>query len=179
MALTPADLRAAKNRTAEVRESFREQIQENPGPGGLRLWLAAAKLRTVATRLTELGAVEPPYIPKTFVTDAEAERTFGDLLSFIEQQQQSESLTGQDKSANVSKKPNLDARALALFFDDRTRTKSDIADLLHVKTQSLAPRRCPKLDAAIRANRAPDPNQRRIRGSKSNRTGNMEAWEGK
>jgi hypothetical protein len=41
-------------------------------------------------------------------------------------------------------------------------------------TQSLSPRRCPQLSAAMRAYRAVDPAQRRIRGSKD-RHGNLEA----
>lgn len=71
----------------------------------------------------------------------------------------------------------LDAQALACFVEDTTRTKTDIIRLLGLRnTQSLAPNRCPKLHAAMKAWRAPDPDRRRIRGSKDV-DGNLDAWE--
>jgi hypothetical protein len=71
-------------------------------------------------------------------------------------------------------KVSLDARALAIFIENPDRTKKDIARLMGLKnTQSLSPSRCPKLDAAIRAYRAPDPGA--VRGSKD-AAGNVEGW---
>ena len=79
--------------------------------------------------------------------------------------------TGADTSPPAT---SLDARALAIFIEDPSRKKRDIAKILGLKaTQSLSPERCPKLDAAMRAYRAPD---RRIRGSKD-ADGNLEAWK--
>lgn len=73
--------------------------------------------------------------------------------------------------------PSLDARALALFIEHTEWTKKQIAQHLRCNEKSLAPRRCPKLDAALKAHRASvDPGSRRLRGSKD-AEGNLEAWE--
>jgi hypothetical protein len=70
----------------------------------------------------------------------------------------------------------LDARALALFFVDRSRTKTDIARLLNLRNvQSLSPQRCPKLDDAMKAWREANAGPP-IRGSKD-KDGNLEAWD--
>lgn len=53
------------------------------------------------------------------------------------------------------RKESLDARALALFLEDKTRRKADIARILKRRTQSLAPSRCPELDKAMRAWKTP------------------------
>lgn len=82
-----------------------------------------------------------------------------------------------DKPASTpdTSQASLDARALAIFIEDTSRKKKNIAKILGLKnTQSLAPARCPKLAAAMRAYHAPDPDQ--IRGSK-NADGNLEAWK--
>jgi hypothetical protein len=86
--------------------------------------------------------------------------------------------TPPDKQPPPEESPelSLDARALALFIADTRRKKTDIAKLLRLRnSQSLAPKRCPKLSAAMRAHRAADPDRRRVRGSKD-REGNLEAY---
>ncbi len=70
-------------------------------------------------------------------------------------------------------KPSLDARALAVFIDHPDWTKKKMAEHLGCNEKSLAPRRCVKLDAAIRAYKA-KPKMRR--GSRDS-DGNLEAWE--
>lgn len=80
---------------------------------------------------------------------------------------------GDEKEKDAPKGPSLDARALALFIEDRSRKIKDIAKLLGKKnTQGLSPQRCPKLHAAMRAWKAPD---RRVRGTKDGQ-GNLEAY---
>jgi hypothetical protein len=75
------------------------------------------------------------------------------------------------------KKVTRDAEALGLFCEDQTRTITVIAELLGVPTQSLAPTRCPKLHAAMKAYKGSNANDRRkVRGSKD-RDGNIEAYE--
>jgi len=86
-----------------------------------------------------------------------------------------ESLPAKQLETKAATDLSLDARALALFLDDTRRRKKDIARLLGLKnTQSLAPARCRRLDAAMRAHRAPDPEP--VRGTKD-RDGNLEAWD--
>jgi hypothetical protein len=71
--------------------------------------------------------------------------------------------------------PTLDERALALFFADCNRTKTQIAHLLGLKNvQSLSPQRCPKLHQAMEACRAA--NASPPRGTKD-AEGNLEAWD--
>jgi hypothetical protein len=68
----------------------------------------------------------------------------------------------------------LDMRAVTLFFQDTSRTKKQIAQILGKKhTQSLSPARCPKLHAAMKAHRGSAFSK--VRGSKS-RDGSVEAW---
>jgi hypothetical protein len=73
------------------------------------------------------------------------------------------------KSAELPKEPaaavDLDTQALAVFFADRSRDKTEIARLLRKPKQSLSPDRCPKLDAAMKAWKAPE--RKPPRGSKS------------
>ncbi len=82
-----------------------------------------------------------------------------------------------------SKKPNgspnvsLDVKAVGVFLEHPDWTKKRIAEELGYHEKSLCPRRCPKLDAAIRAQRARiDPSVKVRRGSKD-RDGNLEAWD--
>lgn len=68
---------------------------------------------------------------------------------------------------------SVDARALAVFIEHPDWTKKMIADHLKVHEKSLAPSRCPKLDAAIKAYKAKPTS---VRGSKD-ANGDVEAWE--
>jgi hypothetical protein len=53
--------------------------------------------------------------------------------------------------AETSSTASLDSRALAVFLEDKTRTKKAIADILGLNhTQSLSPERCPELDKAMK-----------------------------
>jgi len=70
-------------------------------------------------------------------------------------------------------KQSLDVQALALLLADPTRKIKEIAKLLNRPTQSLAPKRCPKLHQAMAARRSA---QAPPRGSKG-REGNLEAWD--
>jgi hypothetical protein len=72
-------------------------------------------------------------------------------------------------------KVSLDARALGVFIDHPDWTKKRIAKHLDCHEKSLCPKSCPKLAAAIKAHRTPDPS-RKVRGSKDPE-GNLEAWE--
>ena len=72
-------------------------------------------------------------------------------------------------------KVSLDAMSLGVFIEHPDWTKKKIADHLGCNEKSLAPKRCPKLAAAILASRAPDPSQKVRRGSIDN-AGNLEAW---
>jgi hypothetical protein len=58
-------------------------------------------------------------------------------------------------SERPSKATSIDARALALFIENRNLSKTEIAARLGLNNvQSLAPNRCPKLHLAIQAWRA-------------------------
>jgi hypothetical protein len=70
-------------------------------------------------------------------------------------------------------KASLDAMAVAVFIDHPEWTKKKIANHLGKHEKSLAPTRCPKLDAAIKAYKAKPPT---VRGSKDSE-GNVEAWD--
>lgn len=72
-------------------------------------------------------------------------------------------------------KTSLDARAVAIFMENQSLTKTEIAKMLGVKIQSLAPNRCKRLDAALRAVRESGTG-RRIRGYKG-KDGSIEAYE--
>lgn len=72
--------------------------------------------------------------------------------------------------SNVS--VSLDAKALAVFIEHPDWKKTQIAAHLKTNPKSLAPKRCPKLTAAIAAHKAP----LAPRGSKD-RNGNLEAWD--
>ncbi|MBN2216547.1 MAG: hypothetical protein JW719_04140 [Pirellulales bacterium] len=78
---------------------------------------------------------------------------------------------------NDKKELPIDASAVALFLEHPNWNKKMIAGHLGCHEKSLAPRRCPKLNAAIRASRAKiDPSKKKRRGSKD-AVGNLEAWE--
>ncbi|MGE3803394.1 MAG: hypothetical protein AB7K24_01830 [Gemmataceae bacterium] len=68
----------------------------------------------------------------------------------------------------------IDTQALALFLDDPTRTKRDIAKLLGKPRphQTLSKEKCPKLNAAMNAHKAP---QRKPKRGSKDRNGNLEA----
>lgn len=68
---------------------------------------------------------------------------------------------------------SLDARAAAVFFENPTLTKKQIAQKIGCKPQSLAPDRCPKLTAAMKALKE---SERLKHGSKS-KGGIVEAWK--
>ena len=74
---------------------------------------------------------------------------------------------------NETRQPSLDARALAVFIDHTDWSKTRIAKHLDCNEKSLAPKRCPKLAAAIAAHKAPG--RKMPRGTKD-RFGNIEAW---
>jgi hypothetical protein len=67
---------------------------------------------------------------------------------------------------------SVDAKALAVFFEHPDWTKVQIADHLRCNEKSLAPKRCPKLAAAIAAYKAPC----LPRGTKG-ADGSIEAWD--
>ena len=74
------------------------------------------------------------------------------------------------------RKLSLDARALAVFIEHKEWTKKEIAKHLECNEKSLAPRRCPKLDAAIGAYKSPlDSSRRVVRGTKD-RDGNIDGY---
>jgi len=66
----------------------------------------------------------------------------------------------------------LDERALAVYVVNPKLSKKQIADQLKCNAKSLTPKRCPRLDSAIRAYRTTD----FASGSKSS-DGSIEAWE--
>ena len=69
---------------------------------------------------------------------------------------------------------SLDEQALAIFLKEKC-SKAEIARRLGKKKQSLSPKRCPQLDAAVKAWKASrDPGQ--LRGSKD-KDGHIEAWD--
>ena len=103
---------------------------------------------------------------------------FGRNVLREDRQRTPEAESGKQQSEPASATAtSLDARALALFVEDQTRTKTVIARILGKKsTQSICPARCPKLDAAMTAWRSRDPSQRVRRVSKD-AEGNLEAWD--
>jgi hypothetical protein len=71
----------------------------------------------------------------------------------------------------------LDMAALGVFLNSPNLKKKQIAKLLKCHPKSLGPKRCPRLNAAIRAYRAPiDPDRRCVRGTKDPEDGTLEAW---
>lgn len=90
--------------------------------------------------------------------------------------------TPEDKRAAELPKPEatsdvaLDARALAVRLEHTDWTKKRIAKNLGCNEKGLCPARCPKLAAALKAHRAPDPFRKVPRGWKD-RDGNVEAWD--
>jgi hypothetical protein len=81
-----------------------------------------------------------------------------------------------DSKQNVERGATLDDIALGFFFADPTRDITAIAKLMKKKhTQSLAPDRCPKLHAAMKAYHE-GCSTARPRGTKDD-DGNMEAWD--
>ena len=84
--------------------------------------------------------------------------------------------TGDQRKAK-SRQPSLDARAVALFLENKDWTKKMIAEKLACNSRSLCPERCPRLAGLMAAHKSRnDPTRRRIRGSKD-KHGNVEAWE--
>ena len=72
---------------------------------------------------------------------------------------------------------NRESQALAVFIEHPTWTKKQIAAHIGCNEKQLAPKRMPKLAAAIAAHRAPvDPSRKTRRGTKDSE-GNLEAWE--
>lgn len=61
---------------------------------------------------------------------------------------------------------SLESRALAVFFENPSLTKKQIAERIGSHEKSLAPRRCPKLAAAMAAHKAPEIGRSVRRGSK-------------
>jgi hypothetical protein len=85
-----------------------------------------------------------------------------------------------DKLGRETSHLTLDEKALALFFAEPSRNKTEIARLLKLKNvQSLSPKRCPKLHDAMKAWREAN-GSNPVRGTKD-KQGNLEAWteEGK
>lgn len=79
---------------------------------------------------------------------------------------------------SVKTKPNsmgVDAEALAVFIHHPDWTKKRIAEQIGRAEKSLAPGRCPKLNAAIQTYKSRN-NAGLKRGSKD-RDGNLEAWD--
>lgn len=78
--------------------------------------------------------------------------------------------------AKDAKEPKLDARALALFIENPTMTKTEIAKKLELKNvRSLSRARCPQLNSAIAAHKAAIDPGSTVRGSKD-ADGNLDAW---
>jgi hypothetical protein len=73
------------------------------------------------------------------------------------------------------KAKDLDSQALKIFFDDPALTKKQIAEQLGKSTQSLAPNRCPRLQAAMDAYQEGQP-RRNIKGTKG-ADRSVEAWD--
>jgi hypothetical protein len=67
---------------------------------------------------------------------------------------------------------SLDAKALAVYVEHPDWTKKRIAKHLGHNEKSLAPKRCPKLTAAIAAHKAPN-----LPHGVKDAAGNIEAWE--
>ena len=67
-----------------------------------------------------------------------------------------------------------DTTALAIFTEDMSLTKTQIAERMGLKNvQSLAPARCPKLDAAMKAAKG---NRNGFRKGTKGSDGSIEAW---
>jgi hypothetical protein len=121
-------------------------------------------LTELADRLADLADIPPHRVP---------EMPLDTVAELVKRLSDGPAPAQPGSGGGTVEKVSLDARALGLFVEDPNRTKKDIAKILRVRTQSLAPSRCPKLDAAMRAYRAPDPGL--VRGSKD-RDGNLEAF---
>jgi hypothetical protein len=83
-----------------------------------------------------------------------------------------------DRTGETIRNPtvSLDARALAVFFENVELTKIEIAKKLGCHEKSLAPKRCPRLSAAIASYKTPvDGTRRAVRGVKTK--GRLDAWE--
>src|SRR5262245_59887367 len=92
----------------------------------------------------------------------------GQQLPWLEQT--IEALAAESKTAadpdDLTARTSVDARALALFLVDKTRTETAIAKLLGCATQNLEPKRCPQLSHAMAAWKATEPDRRKVLGSK-------------
>lgn len=131
------------------------------------------------------------YSTREFVAWSEAHNAFKDLLDTLlealeialEQTEAASGIAGDGAETPMlareaqpdNPKWTLDERALAFFLADKNRTKTMIAKLLGVSTQSICPSRCPQLDNAMRAWQEANTSGK-IRGRKD-KDGNLEAWE--
>jgi hypothetical protein len=85
--------------------------------------------------------------------------------------------SGQQAKPMPESNMSVEARALAVFFQHPDWTKKEIADEVGCHEKSLAPSRCKKLDAAIKARKSGiDPDHPHHRGTKDSE-GNLEAYE--
>jgi hypothetical protein len=126
-----------------------------------------------SNRITGLGQlVRRRLIKEIILKEADADPPADPLPPAGVEQPQGPPIEGK-----TTAKVSLDARAVGVFVAHPDWTKKQIADHLHCNEKSLAPRRCPKLDAAMHAHKAKiDPDRRRLHGTKDGE-GNLEAWE--
>lgn len=119
----------------------------------------------------DFGSFRHQFVP------AVPERWFVDMVDLRRMALQAPAPAVEAMPQSKGEQPSLDARALAVFIQHRDWTKKRIAKHLHCNEKSLAPARCPKLAAAIAANKATrDPGRNLRRGSKG-ADGSLEAWD--
>lgn len=140
---------------------------------------ALARLEGAAAEL--VGEVDPP--PDVSISDyhdlQQVGKAFWQWIDWAKKALPNVD-SGQHDQTNggaEASKVSLDARALGVFIEHPDWTKKRIAAHLGCHEKSLAPARCPKLNAAIAAQSAKvDPNRKFRRGHKD-AEGNIEAWE--
>lgn len=104
------------------------------------------------------GDISRPEFDRALATAIAASSELGPLLkpAVLDEGKQDEKPTTQKGGEDSKPEASLDARALGVFIEHPTWTKVEIAKHLRANPKSLAPKRCPKLAAAINAHKAPD-----------------------